>query len=260
IAADGAVWAVHRSPTGAAEARSSMHRIAADGVTRWTDRSLCRANDLFVSPDARRALVTLDRGACGGAGRMAEEVFGLERGGVALVDLDSGSTAPLFSGLDIPNGVAMTAALNGGGRAVEWLAVAETRSKRIRWTPASTLDADIAARPALKTSLAGGPDNINALRDGRGGLLVTSHDDLMRLFAHMKAPGWFDPPGATVSVIWPPSTDGGPPPAQTGLKIPGELYAGATAAAYDGDGLLVVGSAVETGLLVCDWTPPAPTG
>lgn len=283
IGPDGAVWAVHRAPVGPAAARSRIDRIAADGVTRWTDPRLCRANDVAASFEGRGAFVTLDRGACGGASKLLEEVFGLTAGDVVFLPFDQeqdqgGAVATRPSGLfsdseadlDIPNGIAAVA--HGPLDAEQnlynrWVAIAESRGRRIRWEPTLPPALNQAGVAAIETPLPGGPDNLNRLTAGDDRILATAHDDLFRLFLHMEFRGLSGPPSSTVFVASPPndaivaaaSRSGvdATPAAKIGLKIPGALYAGATAAAYNGAGLLVVGSAVETGLLVCGWTPPA---
>ncbi|MEM6492495.1 MAG: hypothetical protein AAF684_11435, partial [Pseudomonadota bacterium] len=251
------VWAISRAMGGPATDRTRLAFFptgAAPSIAP-ADVGLCRANDIVGLSEggANDAYATLDRGACGGFTRFAEEIFGLKRGAVAVVR-DGRLHALALDGLDIPNGIAIAPAGPDAGLR-RWIAIAQTRGRRVSWAVED--DPGGALTIMAETPLAGGPDNLNRLNNDDDRLLAVAFDSLFSVFLHRLAPGSFDPPSSTVHLLSPPPAFGAPaPPARVAMGVPGDLYAGATVAAYDGDRTLLVGSATETGLLVCDWSPP----
>lgn len=180
------------------------------------DPEFCRANDLDFTGSAPMALnVTLDRADCGPA--WADLRPGATTGRVVSVDL-AGAAAPEVevSGLAFANGIA-------------GLWVAETRASRLR----HLLDRAVA--------LPGGPDNLTW--DMQGGLVAALHPSLVRIATYLF--GYLDTaPTRIVRVARDRSVE------VLFDDSAGEVFSGATVAVLR-NGVLVAGSAVDAGLMVC---------
>ncbi len=182
----------------------------------------CSINDLSVRDE--RMLISFDHAECGWRAGF-EDVFGLRRSG--LVD-HAGKT--LLSGVGYANGVIELAA----GQVL----VAATREKSLRVVDVS----DAAATSTRRFNLRGAPDNLSVSDDGA--IVVAVHPSLLQLaFARRLGIGksqsrvlefdfktggqklLFDDPKAT-------------------------LMSSATAAILTGD-MLVIGSVIDAGLVVC---------
>jgi len=181
-----------------------------------TEPMFCRANDLEFAGDGAMTLrVTLDRGDCGLA--WADLKPGSTTGRVISVDLDS-LAAPKIeqSGLEFANGIA-------------GLYVSETRASRLRH------------RLDLPLEVPGGPDNLTW--DGLGGLIAALHPSVYRLAAYRY--GYQDTsPTRIVRVDLDRNVE-------VLLDDPsGDLFSGATVAVLS-RGVLVAGSVLDSGVLVC---------
>ncbi len=182
-----------------------------------SDPALCRANDLVYGDGGLR--VTLDRGDCG----------------IAWADLRPGSTTGRVVALDPagtgPPRVEVSGLAFANGIAGLW--VAETRAFRLH----HRLD-----RPM---ELPGGPDNLTY--DPLGGLIVAVHPSIPRLAAYRH--GWRDNAPSrlvrvdldrTIEVLFDDPS--------------GALFSGASVGVL-AEGVLIVGSVLDAGLLVCRKTP-----
>ncbi|MFK7943490.1 MAG: hypothetical protein AB8B85_11335 [Paracoccaceae bacterium] len=181
---------------------------------RLTGERLCRANDLEFSGEADGMLnITLDRSDCLSSIRDLLPGAGTGR----LARFDGAGLTDTIDGLAFPNGIAAGY-------------VAETRRRSIR-----TPDGGYLRVP-------GGPDNLNIDQDGW--IVAALHPKLVHLWLYRE--GWrnnapsrivrVDPSDEEVRVLYD--------------DVEGALFSGATSAIY-GDGLLVLGSAYDEGLLVC---------
>jgi len=185
---------------------------------------LCRANDMAWSGNGTLG-VTLDRADCqtsisdllpwsmtGAVGTLG----GGTLGGGTLGD----------SGLRIDRrDLGFANGLDSGG------AVAETRRHRLSWPDGRRLD------------LPGGPDNLT--RTPKGALIVAVHPNLFRLFAAQR--GWIAASPSRILRV---------DPAGKGWEVlfddpEGRMFSGATVAVVAG-GALVIGSATDRGILLCE--------
>lgn len=208
-------------------------------TSRLTDARLCRSNDIAITPDGR-ALVTLDRGVCGGWRMAMENIFAPPNGAVAAIG--SVISSPIPSGLLVPNGIAIQ--FDGNGEA--WTAIAETRRRQIRWFALYGILADHGAPLAAiaYTPLDGAPDNLTPLADGS--VLAATHDSLFQLALHRTFRGVFAPPSGAVWRISEPLGH----QAKLVVAVPGDMLAGPTAAAI-GERSMIIGSATEAAIMVC---------
>ncbi|MEM6663389.1 MAG: hypothetical protein AAF666_14560 [Pseudomonadota bacterium] len=180
--------------------------------------ALCRANDLqFSGADDTEIEVTIDRADCAPSLR---DLLPGARTGKVLRFSHSGPDV-VRQGLRFPNGLASGV-------------VAETRADRLSWEDGRRVD------------LPGGPDNLTEMADGR--LVVAVHPNLFLTFLGSR--GIYGATPSRVLLVDPNS-----------LRITvlfddpeGRIFAGATAALFDGS-KLVVGSATDTGLLICEKRP-----
>ena len=204
--------------------RNGETAIVAGRLSRGTFRpsrerrgaALCRANDLDFSGDGPFGLrVTLDRGACGVA--WADLKPGATTGRVVALDLDGASPPKLEArGLSFANGIA-------------GLWVAETRAARLH---------NLMDRPV---PLPGGPDNLTW--GPEGGLVIALHPSLVQVAAYLHGLSGAAP---TRIVRLTPERD-----VEVLFDDPdGALFSGATVAVLSG-GVLVAGSAIDAGVLVC---------
>jgi hypothetical protein len=182
----------------------------------------CRANDLIRGADG--LLVSFDHAACGWRA-LIEDAFTLRRSGVALA---SGSA--LFDAAAHANGLAPVAESG--------IALAATREKALLMlerTSAGYAEAERIAMP-------GGPDNLTAAGDGA--IVAALHPSLIK-YGLSRRFGWGRAPSRIVRVD-----------VQSGAVEKlfddprGRLFSGATVA-VEADGLLILGSALDEGLLVC---------
>lgn len=181
---------------------------------RITGTRLCRANDVqLAGNDSDDMLITLDRAECEAS--FGDLLPGAQTGRVAR--FDGTSLSILSEGLAFPNGVA-------AGH------VAETRAAHIR-VPGD-----------LPIEVPGGPDNLS--EDGQGRLIAALHPSLFQLWIYRE--GWrarspsrivrVDPAARTVEPLFDDPE--------------GLMFSGATGAVVT-DNILVAGSALDAGLLVC---------
>ncbi len=182
--------------------------------TRLTGEKLCRANDLsFVSGTDDALFVSLDRQACSTA--ISDLMPGARTGRVAA--FEGGELRIVRESLAFPNGLVGAF-------------VAETRGMRL-------------SQPGEQPiGLPGGPDNLTLDESGR--IIAALHPKLISLWAYRA--GWqeaapsrvvrVDPDARSVEILFDDPR--------------GALIAGATVA-LQMDNLLVLGSALDEGLLVC---------
>jgi arylesterase/paraoxonase len=182
-------------------------------VQSWAGDRYCRANDL-VFEDEDSLWVTLDRGDCGMA--LGDLVPGAETGLMAQVKLGQAAPVALLGGWRFPNGVTPG-----------W--VAETRANRLRSREGEIID------------LPGGPDNLS---DSAQGTVVALHPRLIRLALYRygftgRAPsrmGLVDGTGR-IEILWDDPE--------------GQAFSAATVGILT-HGVLIMGSVLEPGLLVCE--------
>lgn len=196
----------------------------------------CRANDLAFLGDA--LLITQDREACG-ASAWAENVFGLKRGSVVMLDR-SGAASVFVAARRFPNGVAAAPERN-------LVAVALTREKAIelfeisQQTPLSGKSA--AGRAPLKRiKLPGAPDNISI--GPKYDLLAAVAPNLTGLALYRG--GWTDRAASRIVAV---DREAG---ATTVLfdDPRGQVLSGATVA-VEFAGAVLAGSAIDDGLAIC---------
>ena len=185
------------------------------------DARLCAAND--VAFEGGVIWVTLDRGAC--PGLSARDALWPARRG-RLLRVSTGREIEIAAAeLTFPNGVAP----GWGGT---WLAVAETRARRIALDPLGQ---------TRRIAVPGAPDNLSA--GPAGGLVAALHPDLLRLAAYRH--GWTSRAPSRVVRIG----------LEGGIAVlfddpDGSVWPGATVAVPVGRGL-VLGSVRAPGVLVC---------
>ena len=203
-----------------AEAEAEVQIGELDGLiwtpdVRLTGRKLCRANDLaFASSEEDILRITLDRASC--EGDIRDILPGATTG--QIVRFQDGGIAQERDRLAFPNGI-----LPGF--------FAETRAERLHLPDLGPV------------ALPGGPDNLSL--DEAGQVVAALHPKLLHL-ALLRG-GWRDRSGSRIVRVDP--RDGAIEVLFDDPK--GELYSAATAAIH-GDGLLIMGSAYDSGLLVCE--------
>ena len=178
--------------------------------------AFCRANDLdFTGDGPTRLSVTLDRADCGIS--WADLRPGATTGRVISVDLASADPPVTeMSDLSFANGIA-------------GLWVAETRASRLH----HQLD-----RPV---TLPGGPDNLTW--DDTGGLVTAVHPSMMQIAAYLF--GYSDSAPTRILRIAPDRS------VEVLFDDPGgDTLSGATVGIL-WNGILVAGSAVDAGVMVC---------
>jgi hypothetical protein len=181
-----------------------------------SEPEFCRANNLeFIGEGAMHLRVTLDRGDCG----IAWDDLKTNSTTGRVISVNLAGLAPLEveeTGLSFANGIA-------------GLYVAETRASRLRH------------RLGEPVELPGGPDNINW--GGLGGLIAAVHPSLFRLAAYRY--GYHDTAPSRIMRIDLERN------VETLFDDPaGALFSGASVAVYS-DGVLVMGSMRDAGVLVC---------
>ena len=183
------------------------------------------ANDLIFFGDDQ-ILYTVDRAEP----VWLQNIFGLRSG--SLMSLTDGRVAKVVGGLSFANGL-----LRKGDR----IYVAETRGRSL-----AVVDPDAKAVVA-RIRAPGGPDNLTLNAEGQ--IVAALHPNLLKLGMHRKLGAKYAPSRA---VRIHPETG-----AWTLLfdDPTGEVFTGATVAA-EIDGKLVLGSATDRGLLVCDPARP----
>ncbi len=180
----------------------------------------CAANDILLGA---RIYASFDHASCVNAG--VEDVTG--GGQTGIVDLDGKS---VFVDARYANGLARKDA--------ETFALAATREKAVLLFEEKPGVFSMTTR--IRTP--GGPDNLDYAVDGR--IIAAVHPDMMRLFFARKlglgrAPSRaiaIDPKSEKVRVLFDDPS--------------GRLFSAATAAVVE-DGALILGSALDEGLLVC---------
>lgn len=208
--------------------QSNVERIAArDGApVAEPSPAHCAANDLVA--DESGLLVSFDHGACNWR-RSLEDAFVLRRSGVSD---EKGAT--LFDGASYANGLAR---LDDGS-----IAMAATRERALL-----ILEGPGRLKEARRIALPGGPDNLTMSGDK---IVAAVHPSTMRLAASLKL-GIGEAPSRVVKVD----------PADGSVDLlfddpSGKTFAGATVA-VERDGVLILGSATDEGLLVCSGSEPA---
>ena len=185
-------------------------------------RTACSANDLASINGA--LVTTLDHDGCGWRAAL-DDVFGLRSGRVVKDDGED-----LVTGLGFANGVVATP---GGS-----LAVAATRERSVH---VFDFDADGVKNNAV-IRLKGAPDNLTLSDDGR--IVAAVHPQLMALGLQRKL-GVGRSPSRVVEIDLATGAE------RLLFSDPdAELVAAATAAIFTED-LLVIGSVIDDGLVVC---------
>jgi len=196
--------------------------------------SLCNANDVAALSSGAGSgwLVTADRKACGSFGRGLEDVLGGANGSVRLVRERTLNT--VASDIAFANGIALSA---------DRVFVAATRAKAILVFDRAAMLAG--RRALLKTwPLHAAPDNL--ARGSDGALYITAHEDLLRYALYRSG---LRASARSVIFRFDPATGTGPQ--RIGISGGKGQLQGATVALRAG-GALVLGSAFDHGLAICD--------
>lgn len=203
--------------------RPSVVLVEADGAVAEETAARCAANSVSFGA---RIVTSFDHARCGWRAAI-EEVRSAPESGVA--DL---SGAPLFTGAAYANGLARIDS--------ERLALASTRGRAILLLSQA---ANGTYSMSARIRLAGGPDNLTI--GDRGHVVAALHPNLLRL-AMQRRLGFGSAPSRIVEVDIATGKsallfdDAGP-----------RLFSGATVA-VEHRGVLVAGSALDKGLLVCE--------
>lgn len=207
--------------------------------------SLCNANDVLALGDGL-ALATRHLEACGGLGRLVEIVTASASGSVIALSLSSARprrTRVVHDGLAFANGLAPL----GPGADGDRLSVAASRDDRLWILDPATGTIEPFRGPDDRPLDLPGVDNLSAAPDG--GLLVASHPDLFTLFLHLQGAPFFETAPSRIFHV----TQGEPARllyASDARRPDDSAFSGATVAVVV-DGWLVVGAAVDDGLLIC---------
>ena len=221
--------------------RYEEYQINGDSARRvgaLRDDRLCAANDV-VGMGVYSAIVTLDRKACDWTSSI-EDAFNQARGSIVRIDndpLNGIHMDPAVGRLRFPNGVAVD---RGRNLAV----VAATRDRALLVYDLEDLMTKEDVEPVKRIAVPGGPDNLSWRRNGE--LLVALHPELTktgfyrrRWFGAKKAPSRIASVNirkGDVEVLFDDPT--------------GDIFSAATVA-VEAEGRLIMGGAVEEGLLVC---------
>ncbi|MEM8791185.1 MAG: hypothetical protein AAGE80_06180 [Pseudomonadota bacterium] len=192
-------------------------------IDRRVAEQYCRANDLdFSRMMTGRVVVSIDRRSC--SLDMGDLLGVIPTGSLEFFVPGDGETPFVMGGRNFPNGIAD-------------LWIAETRASRI-----STPMLRPGGTGVTSIKLPGGPDNISMVN--RRTALVAVHPSLLKLGAYRY--GWFskapsrvvqaDLANGSTTVLFDDPT--------------GEVFSGATVA-VKADDQLVIGSVIDSGLLVC---------
>ena len=213
-----------RSGDGWARDTNVVRVSARDGAALSSSSAHCAAND--VTGDISGLVFTFDHASCGWRASL-EDALLLRRSGVGV-----GNGPALFDRAAYANGIV---GLDDGV-----IAVAATREKAI-----VVLSGEGTLRETKRIALPGGPDNLTLSDDG---IVAAVHPSILRLAVSSKL-GLGAAPSRVLKVD----------PA-TGAAVllfedrTGRLFSGATVAVERGD-MLIVGSATDEGLLVCEKDP-----
>lgn len=235
-----------RAPDGTSGTTIEYFHVAPNGELdhegTYQHTGICAANDLDAL-DENTALVTLDRGACGGFGSFMELVLGQDRASVVRIDITRPDGPDVMDdGMAFANGIIIQ---RGENPAVY---VAESQADSIRRY--ELVDGRL-KRPATAFAVPGGPDNLSL--DGGGKLLTALHPDTTDLFFYMKRlPLFGSAPTRLVSL----DVSGDDGCEMLHDDPAGEPVSGATGVLRIG-GMLIAGSVTDDGLLLCK-SPPRP--
>lgn len=201
-----------------------IERAGADGAVFIGDggNPRCSANDVAQIGD--RTFVSFDHGACGWRSGV-EDLFASSASGVETAEGEG-----VFQGVRHANGVIATA--NNG------LALAATRDQSLYLLDETAEGFKVRG----KFNLPGAPDNLT-MGDG-GAILAALHPSLIAIGAQRKL--GFGRSGSRVVKIDPES-------GETALLFDdpkGQMFSAASAA-IEKEGLLVIGSALDRGIVVC---------
>lgn len=210
---------------------------------------LCRGNDV-AALGTDRFLVSNDHRACTERGELVENVLGLDRAFVVYGVLRGDGSATLRTvaeGIAFANGLAV----DPGGRPRAY--VAATRGRAVLVYRLADLLTRGAADPTTRIDLEAGPDNLH--RGPSGQLLTAVHPSLMRLWLYLNRHLGVD--HAPSRVIEIDVSDGS---TRLVWEDPsGTMLSAATVAAWH-DGVLLVGSVMDEGLVACRHAPGAADG
>lgn len=201
-----------------------IERAAADGVVLIGDggNPHCSANDVAMLGE--RTFVSFDHAACGWR-RGLEDMFASRASGLGLAD-----GVNVFEGARHANGVVATP----GNR----LALAATRDKAVLILKEN--GEGFAVERTI--DLPGAPDNLTISEDGQ--IIAVLHPSLLAIGAQRKL-GIGRSGGRVVSVD--------PDSGETQLLFddPRAQIVSAASAAIEEEGILVIGSALDSGIVVC---------
>ena len=202
-----------------------IERAGADGAALIGDggRPRCSANDLATIGE--ETFVSFDHAACGWRGGL-EDILASRASG-----LDSADGVDLFEGARHANGVVATNDRQ--------LALAATRDKSVM-----ILDRNSSGFSVDRTfEVPGAPDNLTIGADGA--IVAALHPSLLAIGAERRL-GWGRSGSRVVSID--------PGSGAVGLLFddPKAALLSAASAAIEADGVLVIGSALDRGLVVCE--------
>ncbi|MEL6506167.1 MAG: hypothetical protein AAFR29_00910 [Pseudomonadota bacterium] len=194
------------------------------------------ANDIAIVPSD--VVVSVDHGGTG-VGAVLEDIFGLRRSGIQALS----TTKPLLQGIGFANGVNGRLGFEEAPRdsqLTDQIVVAATRDKSVYLI-------DRNGQRTARVRVPGGPDNLSVATDGS--ILAAVHPSLLRMGAHRKL-GLGRAPSRVVRIT----------PGENDVELLFEDPAGkhfqAATIAISADGLLILGSVTDRGLMVCEADQP----
>ncbi len=209
---------------------------------------LCRTNDVLALSETK-FLVSRDHGACTGLGALMEDVFGLDRSKILRISLrDQDDETPTIDlaadGIAFANGLALDAK-NGV------VYVAATRGESVLTYRLEDLLQTPPAKPVARFATKAGPDNLSWSQEDH--LIVALHPSLWRLGFYRKR--WLGVTQAPSQIVSVDLTDQTLTSLFSGTE--GEHFSAATVGIQT-NGLLIMGSVAETGVMVCVGGATAP--
>ena len=231
----------------------SSHRFVPD-TTYW-----CNLNDV-VPLTKHMGLVTADRKWCSSFWIGSETVFGLEQSAILTYEMTElagySDAPPLFDNLYYANGLVRLETSAG-----QFIVAAETRGKRLALFRLIIDDATKAVRLDLisRLELDFAPDNLTLTQeapDNEAVLWVAGFSNLMEIgLYHANWPG-FSQAGWEIWRVDAQALIAGTAIPEQVLVGDGAMMSAVTGVAVTQDGMILAGSALDPGMLVCQVPEP----